>query len=229
MAGHSHFKNIKRKKEAEDKKRAVLFSKMARLLISAVREKGDDPQSNPALRMAILRAKEADMPKENINRAIKRGMGVGEEGKLEPFLFEAYGPDQSAFLIQGSTDNRNRDLNEIKEILKKHGGKLVKPGAVKWLFQPQGIIETEKNEEMLTKAIEHNVEDVEEKNHSFFLYVSPQATENLKNVLGEKISSFTLGWRANDIIGPASKSDKKLFDDLDSLSSVEGVYLNTKI
>ncbi len=229
MAGHSHFKNIKRKKEAEDQRKAAVFSKMSRLLISAAREKGEDPNSNPALRLAIEKAKEADMPKERINRAIARGVGKGEEGRLEPFLFEAYGPESTAFLIQGSTDNKNRDLSVIKETLKRHGGKLADPGSVKWLFVSQGIIEVENKEFIITKAIDYGVEEIEEKEDSFLIYIAPEEAESVKSALEGDVLSFTLGWRAKNKIGSMGKRDKDLLYDLENIQAVEGVYSNAKI
>lgn len=135
MSGHSHWKTIKRTKESEDKKRARVFSKLAQEISIAVREKGRDPETNPLLKAIIEKAKEFNLPKENIERAIKKGAGDPKEVKLESIFFEAYGPGNIAIIIEGATDNKNRTLGEIKRILIQHQGKLTSPGSVKWLFE----------------------------------------------------------------------------------------------
>ncbi len=233
MAGHSHAKNVKRKKEAGDKKKAVLFSKISHFIISAVREGGRDPYSNPSLRVAMEKAREADMPKESVERSIKRGAGEGEEGRLEPFLFEAYGPGEVAIIIEGSTDNRNRNLGEIKEILKRHNGKLADPGSVKWLFSQRGIIEVEKegvNEEVSLGAIEAGAEDMEEKDSILIFYTSLDNVEKVKSFFLDKkikIISRHLGWRAETLIKPETNLYKNLIEELQENESVEEVYTNT--
>ncbi len=233
MAGHSHAKNVKRKKEAGDRKRADAFSKVSRLVISAVREGGKDPGSNPTLRTAIEKAKEVDMPKENIERAIKRGAGEGEEGKLESFLFEAYGPEDVAMIIEGSTDNKNRTLGEIKEALKKYNGKLADPGSVKWLFSPKGIIEVEKkdiSEETSLLLIESGVEDIKETGDLTVLYTLPEDLEGVKRFFLEKevdFSSSHPGWKAKIPVSPKKGLYRDLLEELHGCEAVENIYTNT--
>ncbi len=233
MAGHSHAKNVKRKKEAGDQKRAIAFSKLSRLIISAVREKGKDPGSNPVLRTVIEKAKESDMPKENIERAIKRGAGEGEEGRLEPFFFEAYGPEDVAIIIEGSTDNKNRTLGEIKETLKKYNGKLADPGSVKWLFSPKGVIETEKKnitEEISLELIELGTEDMEEKSDLSILYTPPEDFEKIKRFFLEKkidISSSHLGWRVKIPVIPKKGLYRDFLEELRGCEAIENIYTNT--
>lgn len=135
MAGHSHWKTIKRTKEAEDKKRSKLFSKLAQEISITAREKGKDPKSNPNLRTIIEKAKSSNMPKEKIERAIQKGAGELNEKELENILIEAYGPSGIAIIIEGITDRKNQALMEIKQILTKHQGKLVGEGSVQWLFE----------------------------------------------------------------------------------------------
>lgn len=233
MAGHSHFKNIKRKKEAEDRKKSAVFSRFSRLIIASVREKGKDIQANPSLRSIIEKAKEADMPKESIEKSISRGAGEGEEGKLEEFLFEAYGPEGVAFLITGSTDNKNRNLGEIKEILKKYDGKLTDPGSVKWLFDSVGILEVEKKDEsVLLFLIEEGIEDFQEKEDFLLIYTPIKNTEMVKKRLEEKdisVLSSSLGFKAQSLIFPSGESYKNLFKELSFCESVEAVYINAKI
>lgn len=136
MSGHSHAKTIKHQKELTDKKRSQVFSKVARLISVAVREGGTNPETNPKLRMAIETGRSVNMPKENIDRAIKRGAGGNfSTENLEEVIFEAYGPGGIAIIIEGITDNKNRTLGEIKQILNQHEAKLVGEGGVRWMFE----------------------------------------------------------------------------------------------
>jgi len=230
MSGHSHFKNIKRKKEAADQKKAAVFSKISHLIIDSVKEKGKDLQSNSSLRIAIEKAKEADMPKENIERAIRRGAGEGDEGKLESFIFEAYGPGDVAFIIEGSTDNKNRTLGEIKEVLKKHNGKLATPGSVKWIFEQKGIFEIEFIDETLSLGvIENGAEDIEEVDAFLVIYVDPINIERLKSFFLKKninILSSTLGWKPKIKISVKDNSCQTLTENLQNIEAVENLYAN---
>jgi len=166
MSGHSHAKTVKRVKEAEDKKRGKAFSKMARVIILAAKERGSDPGSNYKLKMAIDQAKQINMPKENIERAIKKGTGELKGEKLEQFVFEAYGPAKTAIIIEGITDNKNRSLSEIKQILNQYNGKLAGTGSVKWLFERKGTITVDNEQKTINKedveltAIEAGAEDI---------------------------------------------------------------------
>jgi len=134
MSGHSHWSSIKHKKGAVDVKRGKIFSKISRLINIATREKGEDPESNPKLRVAINKAKEANMPKDNIERAIKKGAGQIDGVKMEEISYEAYGPAGIALIIDVITDNKNRVLSEIKHILSRFDGKMAETGSVKYLF-----------------------------------------------------------------------------------------------
>jgi len=138
MSGHSHWSSIKHKKGATDIKRGKIFSKISRLINIAAREKGGDPESNPKLRVAISKAKEANMPKDNIERAIKKGTGQIEGAKMEEISYEAYGPAGIALVIGVITDNKNRALSEIKHILSRFDGKMAETGSVKYLFDRKG-------------------------------------------------------------------------------------------
>lgn len=136
MSGHSHAKTIKHQKNLTDQKRGQIFSKMARVISVAVKAGGPNPETNSKLKIVIEQAKAFNMPKENIERAIKRAGGrETEEEKLEEVIFEAYGPAGVAIIIEGITDNKNRALGEIKQILNQNGGKLVGEGGVRWMFE----------------------------------------------------------------------------------------------
>ncbi len=255
MSGHSHFHSIKHKKELEDKKRSKIFSKISRLITIAAKERGGDPENNPRLRLAIEQAKSVNMPKDNIERAIKRGTGELEGEKLEEFLFEAYGPGGIAIIIEGITNNRNRTLNEVKQILNQKGGKLANEGSVKWLFEQKGEIiinpkqnnkeddEEEKKEtkNKITKedlemiAIESGAEDFLWQDNLFIIFTAPEKLEKVKNILKEKgikIESSSLGWSAKEEI-PTNEEIKKacqtLFEALDENDDVQEIYSNLKI
>lgn len=135
MSGHSHWKKVKYAKGTANSKKSQAFSKLAKEIEIAAREKGGNPAFNPKLRMAIDKAKEWNIPTDNIERAIKRGAGELEGVKLESLLLEAYGPGGVAIIVEGITDNKNRVLAEIKQALSRHGAKMVSEGGVRWMFE----------------------------------------------------------------------------------------------
>mgnify|MGYP001583024900 FL=1 len=135
MSGHRHWSKIKHKKTAADERKGQVFSKLAREITVAAREKGPDPNFNPRLRLVIERAKSLRLPSENIERAIKKGAGDSGGEKLEEVIFEAFGPGSIAIIIEGITDNKNRTLGEIKQTLSQHNAKLVGEGGVRWMFE----------------------------------------------------------------------------------------------
>lgn len=138
MSGHSHWSGIKHDKAINDAKRGKLFSKLGKMISIAAREKGRDEAMNPKLRLAIKKAQEANMPKENIERAIKRGTGELEGITLEEITLEMYGPEGIAIIVEGITDNKNRTLSEIKKLLSAHNAKLATEGSVQWAFTKSG-------------------------------------------------------------------------------------------
>ena len=162
MSGHSHAKTIRHQKNITDQKRGQMFSKMARVISIAVKEGGPNPETNNKLRAAMEQAKQFNMPKDNIERAVKQATGGEKEANLEEVIFEAYGPGGIAIIIEGITDNKNRTLGEIKQILNQYGGKLVGVGGVRWLFEKkpnewvakQEIEPTEKDKESCQKLFE---------------------------------------------------------------------------
>jgi YebC/PmpR family DNA-binding regulatory protein len=244
MSGHSHWSTIKRKKGAADAKRGQMFSKMAKLITVAAREGGEDPATNSALRLAIERAKSTNFPKENIERAIKRGVGELEGAKLEEVLFEAYGPGGIALIVEGITDNKNRTLGEIKKVLARHNGKLVQEGAVRWLFERKGAIiinwEREKEkfkdkEDLELRVIEAGAEDIYWHENLLDVYTNINKLEEVKENLEKEnieIESASLDWVAKKMIDTDEKdreSAEKLFEALDELDSVQEIYSNIKV
>jgi len=239
MSGHSHAKKILHKKQITDAQRGKVFSKMARMISIAARE-GGDPETNPQLRRALEEAKTFALPKENIERAIKRGTGEISVEKLEQFIFEAYGPGGIAIIIEGITDNKNRTLAEVKQILNQNNGKLADAGSVKWLFERKGciivnLIEDFKNKEDLELlAIEAGAEDIYWHNNLLDVYTKIERLEKVKKNLEEKgikIDSTSLDWVAKEEISVDAKTKEtcqKLFKSLDGSEAVQEIYSNLK-
>jgi YebC/PmpR family DNA-binding regulatory protein len=243
MSKHSHWATIKRKKEISDKKRGQIFSKILRMIAVAAKE-GTDLKTNPKLRLAIEKARDFNVPKETLERAIKKGGGEIEGQAMEEFLYEAYGPGKVAILIEGITDNKNRALNEIKKILEKNQGKLVTPGSIKWMFERKGYIAInlksqipnfQKKEELEMLAIETGAEDLHWSDDILEIYTKPENLENVKKNLenqGIKIEDTSLDWIAKEEI-KVNEEEKiaiqKLFEDLDESEEVQEIYSNLKI
>ncbi|MCK4782062.1 YebC/PmpR family DNA-binding transcriptional regulator [Candidatus Parcubacteria bacterium] len=236
MSGHSHFSSIKHKKAITDAKRGKIFSKLAKQISIVAKEKGGDSEANSSLKMAIEKAKSFNMPKENIERAIKRGTGDVEGAKLEEFIFEAYGSGKIAIIIQGITDNKNRALGEIKQILAKNNGKLAAQGSVKWLFERKGVIviNPKSKENLELKAIEAGAEDIHWHNAALYVYTKIEDSEKVKKNLENqeiKIESASLDWVAKDEIELDEKnkqSSQKLFEALDENDDIQEIYSNLK-
>jgi len=239
MSGHSHWATIKRGKETEDKKRGKIFSKMSRVISIAAKE-GGDSETNSKLRMAIEQAKSFNMPKDNIERAVKKGTGELAGEKLGEVVFEAFGPGKTAIIIEGITDNKNRTLGEIKQALNQKGGKLANEGSVKWLFDRKGTIainseESEKNkEELELKAIDSGAEDIYEHDNGIDIYTKPENLEKVKKNLEKKdinIESASLSWIPKETT-ELNKKDKnnclELFELLDENDAVQDIYSNIK-
>lgn len=238
MSGHSHFKTIKAQKEVADAKKGKIFSKIGRLITIAVKEKGGDPITNSRLRLVIDQAKKFNMPKENIERSIKKGTGelVGE--KLEEVSFEGFGPSGVSFIIEGITDNKNRTLGEIKTILNQNDGKLAGEGAVRWMFDKKGTITinciTEKKEELELLAIEIGAEDVFWHDNLLDIYTKPEDLEKVKKGFEEKqikIESVSLDWVAKEEIEVSNKekeASQRLFEALNESDDINDIYSNIK-
>ena len=234
MSGHSHFATIKHKKGIADAKRGKIFSKMARVITIAAKEKGADPDTNPGLRMAIDQAKKVNMPKDNIERAIKKGTGELAGDHLEEITLEAYGPEKTAIILEGITDNRNRTLSEVKIILNQYNGKLANEGSVKWLFDKKGIIvlnvEGKDKEELELAVIEAGADDITWEENLLHIYTKPEELEKVKkNLEGNDIESANLGWKPKETIEVSRmESIQKLFEALDDNDDVQEIYSNLK-
>ena len=193
MSGHSHWSTIQRKKQAEDKKRGKLFSRFSREIAMAARNGG-----GARLRLAIENAKNANMPKVNIERAIKKGKGTGGKGRLEEVVYEGFGPGGVGIIVEVVTDNRQRTIAEIKKIFEKKGGSLAGPGAVSHQFKLMGLLVVEKggdSDKAILEIMDLGVEDVEEVEDVVEIYTEPKDLEKTREKLeslGYKVKSFAL-------------------------------------
>jgi len=217
MSGHSKWSTIKHKKAINDAKRANVFTKYAKIIEVAARG-GGDPEMNFGLRMAIDKARSINMPKDNIERAIKRGTGEAKDGViLEEITYEAYGPGQVSILIQCITDNKNRTLTDVKTILKKNKGKFVEGGGVSWQFEQKGLIVVEgvkesEQEQMEMQIIDSGADDYEFDDEVAMIYTKGNELKKVQNNLEEaglKITEAKMIFEAKDKI---SVSDEELAD-----------------
>lgn len=190
MSGHSHWAGIKYKKAAVDAKRGKIWSKLARMIIVAAKSGGGDPSANLPLRYAIDKAKAANMPKDTIEKAIKKGTGEIGAVNFEEVLYEGYGPGGVAIMVETLTDNRNRTAPEIKKLFEKHGGSLGTSGCVNWMFSKKGLITVrtcEANEEQLLEvALSAGADDMQNTGEVFEITCDTSAYEKLKETLKEK-------------------------------------------
>jgi len=239
MAGHSHWAQIKRKKAAQDAKRGQLFTKLIKEIIVAVRTGGSgDPELNPRLRAAIQAARAANMPKENIERAIKKALGLEEGTHYEEAVFEGYGPGGVAILINAITDNRRRTVSELRHLFSKYGGSLAEPGAVSWIFELKGLIVVPKKEEekVLEIAIEKGAEDTKEYESEIEVITDPSQFEEIKKALekaGIEITSAKITMVPKTVVPVEDEATAnnllKLMEALDDHDDVQQVYANFDI
>ncbi len=237
MSGHSKWANIKRRKEAQDQKRGKIFSKLARLIAVAVREGGSpDPAANAKLRLVIERAKAENMPKENIQRAIENA--VKKKEAVEELLLEGYAPGGVAVLVEAVTDNRQRTIQEVKNIFQKNGGSLSEPGAVAFQFEKKGMIEVEplKDEEKLLSLIDLGVEDFETEDQVMILWLEPARLEEIKNKiaqLGIEIKRADLVMKPKSLLRVTdpdkARATLNLLEALDHHDDVQRVFANFDI
>jgi YebC/PmpR family DNA-binding regulatory protein len=190
MSGHSHWAGIKYKKAANDAKRGKMWSKIARMIIVAAKAGGGDPSANLSLRYAIDKAKQANMPKDTIEKAIKKGTGDVGGVHFEEVLYEGYAPGGVAIMVETLTDNRNRTGPEIKRLFERHGGSLGKSGCVNWMFNKKGLItvstEQMAEDELMEVALTSGADDMQTVGNVYEITCDPDAYEKLKETLKEK-------------------------------------------
>jgi len=240
MSGHSKWSTIKRKKGAIDAKKGKIFTKIIKEITLAARLGGGDPEGNARLRQAILAAKEENMPKDNIERAIKKGSGTGEGAvNYEEVTYEGYGPGGVAVLVQVLTDNKNRTVAEIRHILSKHGGNLGENGCVSWMFDKKGSILVDKKmieeDALLELALEAGAEDVREEGGDFEVITSPAAFEDVVKALTDKAIKHTeasIGMVPQNTValeGNKAEQMLKMMERLEDNDDVQHVYANFDI
>lgn len=231
MSGHSKWSQIKHKKGVTDAKKSAAFTKIANMITIAARLGGGDPGSNPRLDMVIAKARELNMPKENVERAIKRGTGELEGVTLEALTLEAYGPGGSALIIEAITDNKNRTITDVRNALGQHGGKLASNGSVIYQFKKKGVIRvSHPSEELELKAIDAGAEDTAPNTDWLEIYTRPEDLQKVKNNLsGTKIESAELEYLPQNplhLSGETKKKTEELMQDLNDRDDVQEIYSN---
>jgi YebC/PmpR family DNA-binding regulatory protein len=239
MSGHSKWHTIKHKKGALDAKRGKLFTKLIREMTIAARIGGGDPDSNPRLRTAVDKAKGANMPADNITRAIKKGTGELEGTTYEELLLEGYGPGGVAILVEGSTDNRNRTVSEIRHLFTKNGGNLGGAGSVAYMFKPKGVIaiaaEKTTEEKLMEIALDAGAEDIESESQGFTVYTTQQGFEAVRDAIKkagiEPDEAEVKKLAENNIALEGAKAQQllKLVEALDDHDDVQNVWDNSDI
>ncbi|MFI5358604.1 MAG: YebC/PmpR family DNA-binding transcriptional regulator [Halanaerobiales bacterium] len=241
MAGHSKWANIKHKKGKEDARRGKLFSKLSKMITVAAREGGGDPDTNADLRLAIQKARDNNMPNDNIERAIKRGTGELSGVNYERFVYEGYGPGGVALYMEIMSDNRNRTASEIRHILSKYGGNLGETGCVSWMFNRRGqlVVDLDNSDfdedTLMLMAIEAGADDVVREDNLVTIYTEPASMEEVRKNLeaeGVKFVSADIAMIPENTIeldADTARKTLKLMDVLEDHDDVQEVYSNFDI
>jgi len=236
MSGHSKWASIKHKKAVVDSRRGKLFTKLARAITTAARDGGGELEGNPALQLAVQKAKDASMPKDNIERAIAKGTGAGADAAaIEDVMYEAYAPGGVALLIEAMTENRNRTGADVRHVLGKHGGSLGEPGSVAYLFDKRGLILVDGErftEDDLMPAIEAGAEDISEDAGIFEILTEPATLTPVRAALeeaGVEVQSSEVAWLPKARV-PVAEDDAgkllRLIDALEEYDDVDAVHAN---
>lgn len=240
MSGHSKWSSIKRKKAKEDSKRGKIFSKLSKAIMIAAKQWGGNPETNLMLANAIERAKQFNLPQENIERAIKKATGETNDVHYENLLYEGYGPGGVAVIVETMTDNKNRTAAEMRHLFSRNGGNIGESGCVAWIFDKKGVINVKREgldeDKLLMIAIEAGAEDMEAEDDFYKIYTSP---EDFKKVLdnltvsGIMIEDAELTMRPTNFIHITEKDIAKrilrLMNELEEHNDVQEVYANFEI
>ncbi|MDD5439304.1 MAG: YebC/PmpR family DNA-binding transcriptional regulator [Candidatus Omnitrophica bacterium] len=239
MSGHSKWATIKHKKAALDSKRGAMFTKIIRELTISARQGGGNPDANPRLRMAIQKAKDANMPNDNIDRAVKKGTGELEGMTLEEITYEGYGPGGVALLIMVLSDNRNRTTSEIRSIFEKKGGNMAAQGAVNWLYEKKGYLVVNKTvideEKLMNIVLDAVAEDMQTEDNGYSITTSPNDFEKVRKALDDKKIKIELAEltmipkNTIKVVGDEAKKLLNLIGDLEDHDDVQNVYANFDI
>ncbi len=240
MSGHSKWSTIKRKKGAADAKRGALFGKLSKAITMSAREGGGDPEMNPALGLAVQKAKAGNMPNENIQRAIDKGTGAGADAETyERITYEGYGPGGVAVLIDVLTDNRNRTASDVRYVFSKNGGKLGTSGSVSYLFERKGVIlvplDAVDEDELMEAALEAGAEDVETSESDYRVVTSPEDFAAVRDALRaagiqfENAEITMAPQNSIDLDVSTAKQTLRLIDALEDNDDVQEVFANFDI
>lgn len=241
MAGHSKWNNIKHRKAKADAQKGKIFAKVAKEIIVAVKHGGGDPENNFALRMALDKARSLNIPNDNINRAIQRGLGGAEGDNYDEFSYEGFGPGGVAVMVDLLSDNRNRTASDIRHLFSKHGGNMGENGCVAYLFDKKGLIvidreqESRSEDEMMLLALEAGVEDLQVEEDSFEIITDPADLESVRTYLTEQgiaIASAEVSMIPQTTVsveGEVAEKVLKLLDALEDHDDVQNVYTNADL
>ena len=239
MSGHSKWHSIKHKKAATDAKRGKAFTGLIKEITVAARLGGGDIEFNPRLRLAIDKAKSANMPKDNIERAVKKGTGELEGYNLEEVTYEGYGPGGVAVLIEATTDNKNRTVGEIRHFFSKYGGNLGESGSVNWLFDKRGYLVVARDaigeEELLEIALEAGADDVKDEGDGWEIFTTPEAFQAVRDALAAKELAIDVEELAMvpqtsvKLEGKQAKQMLKLMEALEDHEDLTNVWANFDI
>lgn len=239
MSGHNKWASIKHKKAATDSKRGKVFTKIIREIVVSAKESGGNPENNARLRKAISDAREANMPQDNIKKAIQRGTGEIPGVMYEEITYEGYGPGGVALIVETTTDNKNRTSAEIRKIFSKHSGNLGESGCVGWMFSRKGYISIDKSssdeDTIMTLALENGADDFSVEDEIYEIYTKPEQTEAVKNALAAKnipISNSEVSMIPQTYVkltGEDAEHMIKLMDELEEYDDVKNVFANFDI
>ena len=239
MSGHSKWSTIRRKKGAADAKRGKIFTRLIKEISVAARLGGGDPEGNPRLRAAIVSARAENMPKENIERAIKKGTGELEGTTYEELTYEGYGPGGVAIMVEVLTDNKNRTISEIRHHFSRHNGNLGESGCVSWIFNQKGLILFDKNkvdeERLIEVVIDAGAEDVREREREFEVITGPDQYEDIKRAVEDagfeySFAEVTMVPQSTvQLRGKEAEQMLKLMEGLEDSDDIQRVYANFDI
>lgn len=242
MSGHSKWAQIKRQKGVADQKRGILFTKLANAITIAAREKGSDPQTNFKLRLTIDQAKEANMPKENIERAIKRGTGELAGAQVEEITYEAFGPGGVALVIQALTENKNRAVSSLRHILTKNSGALTGPSSTLWKFEKKGALRIENYQNKIKdldklqlKLIDRGAEEILQESSDLIVYTQPNDLQKIKealeaeNIFADYAEIEYLAKQKTKVDNLTKEKLENLFADLDNDQDINNYYHDADI
>ncbi len=234
MSGHSKWSTIKRKKGAADAKRGAIFTRLSKDITLTARDSGGNPDMNPSLRLAIKKAKAANMPVANIERAIKKGTGDLPGIKYDDIIYECYGPNGVAIILECLTDNKKRTVSEIKNILTKSGGNLGESGCVNWMFEKKGTITLSKNDVKEDMIFDLDIEDFSIEENQYILTLEPEKFGSISNILEQKNINIDgeVGLVPKNIVEVNSEDSSKilnLIEQLDSHDDIQKVHSNFEI